>query len=110
MSTHQISNANQQKGGCCCSGKSSVSSTATDANGIRKSSQSLHQLQVQGATCGGCVKSIEQTLKSVSGVSEASMDLASGVASVYGAADIGGAIDALKQTGYEAVLMTDSVS
>nr|WP_297533599.1 heavy metal-associated domain-containing protein [Thalassolituus sp.] len=110
MNTHQTSNANQRKSGCCCAGKSSISSAAPDTNSVSRSSQPLHQLQVQGATCGGCVKSIEHTLKSVSGVSEASMDLATGVASVYGAADIGGAIDALKQTGYEAVLMTDSVS
>jgi copper chaperone CopZ len=105
MSTHQISNADQQKGGCCCSGKSSVSSTATDACGIRKSSQSLHQLQVQGATCGGCVKSIEHTLKSVSGVSEASMDLATGVASVVGAVDADHLVEVLQGVGFPAAVI-----
>jgi len=105
MNTHQISNENQQKGGCCCSGKSSVSSTKTDARGVRESSQGLHQLQVQGATCGGCVKSIEQTLRSVSGVSEASMDLATGIASVVGVVEEDHLVAALERVGFPAVVI-----
>jgi copper chaperone len=105
MNTHPIANANQQKGGCCCSGKTSVSSTETDASGVKESSQPLHQLQVQGATCGGCVKSIEQTLKSVSGVSEASMDLAIGVASVVGAVDADHLVKVLQGVGFSAAVI-----
>ena len=105
MSTHQISNANKQKGGCCCSGISSVSATETDASSVRESSQPLHQLQVQGATCGGCVKSIEQTLKSVSGVGEVSMDLATGVASVVGAVDADHLVEVLQGVGFPAAVI-----
>ena len=105
MSTHPIANANQQKGGCCCSGKASVAPAETDARSVRESSQSLHQLQVQGATCGGCVKSIEQTLKSVSGVSEASMDLATGVASVVGAVDADHLVEVLQGVGFPAAVI-----
>lgn len=99
MNTHQGSNANQHKG-CCCAGSSSVSSTAPDTNSIRESSQPLRQLQVQGATCGGCVKSIEQTLKSISGVSEASMDLATGIASVVGVVETDRLVAALERVGF----------
>jgi len=104
MSSHPIANANQQKGGCC-SGKASVSPTKRDARSVRESPQPLHQLQVQGATCGGCVKSIEQTLKSVSGVSEASMDLATGVASVVGAVDVDHLVEVLQGVGFPAAVI-----
>lgn len=105
MNTHQTSNGNQQQRGCCCAGKSSVSSTVSDANNVRGPSQPLHRLQVQGATCGGCVKSIEQILKSVSGVSEASMDLATGIASVVGIVEADQLVVALKRGGFPAVVI-----
>ena len=104
---HHASNANRQKSGCCCSGKSSVASTATDVSGFRESSQPLHLLQVQGATCGGCVKSVEQTLKSLSGVSGATMDLATGVATVFGAVDSDRLIGAISEMGYGAEVITE---
>ncbi|AGN11280.1 heavy-metal-associated domain-containing protein [Simiduia agarivorans] len=105
MNAHPIANANQQKGGCCCSGRSSISTAETDARSVRESSHPLHQLQVQGATCGGCVKSIEQTLKSVFGVSEASMDLATGVASVVGAVDADHLVEVLQVVGFPAAVI-----
>lgn len=105
MNTHQGSNTNQQKGGCCCAGKVSITSTSPYANNVSESSQSLHRLQVQDATCGGCVKSIEQTLKSVSGVSEASMDLATGIASVVGVVEEDHLVAALKRVGFPAAVI-----
>ena len=105
MNTHQTSNANQRKSGCCCAGKSSISSAAPDTNSVSRSSQPLHQLQVQGATCGGCVKSIEHTLKSVSGVGEASMDLATGVASLVGAVDADHLVEVLQGVGFPAAVI-----
>lgn len=105
MNTHQISNANQQKGGCCCSGKSSVSSTAHDANNVRDTALFLQRLQVQGATCGGCVKRIEQSLKSVSGVSEVSMDLATGIASVVGEVEANYLVEALQRVGFTSAVI-----
>ncbi|MCB2425596.1 MULTISPECIES: heavy metal-associated domain-containing protein [Methylophaga] len=55
---------------------------------------------MQGATCGGCVRSIEQTLRSVSGVSDACMDLATGVASVVGMVESNALIEALDRAGF----------
>jgi copper chaperone CopZ len=106
MNTHQTSNANQHKGSCCCSGKSSVSSMTPDANNVSDTSLPLQRLQVQGATCGGCVKSIEQTLKSVSGVREASMDLATGIASVIGVVETDHLIEALDRVGYPSAVIS----
>ncbi|MBU0537113.1 MAG: heavy-metal-associated domain-containing protein [Gammaproteobacteria bacterium] len=65
----------------------------------------LHRLQVQGASCGGCVKSIEQTLKSVAGVSEVSMDLVTGIASVIGVVEPKNLTDALDRVGFPATLI-----
>ena len=51
------------------------------------------------------MKSIEQTLKSVAGVSEVSMDLATGVASVIGVVEPKNLTDALDRVGFPATLI-----
>ncbi|GGF03764.1 hypothetical protein GCM10011356_16870 [Kangiella profundi] len=51
------------------------------------------------------MKSIEQILKSVSGVSEASMDLATGIASVVGIVEADQLVVALKRGGFPAVVI-----
>ncbi|MDX2463999.1 MAG: heavy metal-associated domain-containing protein [Porticoccus sp.] len=66
--------------------------------------QHQHQLQVEGATCGGCVKNIEQTLRSVAGVREARMDLARGIASVTGTVQSNDLIEALDRVGFHATV------
>lgn len=68
--------------------------TAKDFTGQR--------LQVEGSHCGGCVKKIEQALCTVSGVVQANMDLATGIAVVFGDVDANDLIEALKRAGYTA--------
>ncbi|MBR9910220.1 MAG: heavy-metal-associated domain-containing protein [Gammaproteobacteria bacterium] len=106
MNTHESKGVRQSRGGCCCAGKSSVSSMTPDANNVSDTSLPLQRLQVQGATCGGCVKSVEQTLKSVSGVREASMDLATGIASVIGVVETDHLIQALDRVGYPSAVIS----
>ena len=60
------------------------------------------RLQIEGSHCGGCVKKIEQALCTVSGVVEANMDLATGIALVFGDVDVNDLIDALNRAGYTA--------
>jgi Cu+-exporting ATPase len=43
---------------------------------------SVIELSVKGMTCGGCVRSVEKTLSRVPGVTGASVDLATGKATV----------------------------
>ena len=105
MNTHKTPSAGQHRGGCCCAGKSSVSAEARDIRSVSDTSLPLHRLQVQGATCGGCVKSIEQTLKSVAGVSEVSMDLVTGIASVIGVVEPNSLTEALDRVGFPATLI-----
>lgn len=105
MNTHQTLNANQHKGSCCCVGKSSITYTTPDADNVSDTSLPLQRLQVQGATCGGCVKSIEQALKSVSGVREASMDLVTGIASVIGVVETDHLVEALQSMGFPAAVV-----
>ena len=78
--------------------------TASDNPGAIQSLP-LKRLQVQGATCGGWVKSIEQTLKSVAGVSEVSMDLATGIASVIGVVEPNNLTEALNRAGFPATVI-----
>jgi P-type Cu+ transporter len=40
------------------------------------------ELNIQGMTCAGCVRSVEKTLSRVPGVTDASVDLAAGRATV----------------------------
>lgn len=105
MNTDKTQSANQHRGGCCCAGKSSAFAEARDTGNVNNTSLPLQRLQVQGATCGGCVKSIEQTLKSVAGVSEASMDLATGIASVFGVLEPNNLVEALGRAGFPATVI-----
>ena len=80
MNTQSSESASHRR---CGSSKSSTAASTRSSVGS-DSDIPLQRLQVKGATCGGCVRSIEQTLRSVSGVTDACMDLATGVASVVG--------------------------
>lgn len=87
----------RQAGSCCASGNASPIATRNQRTNLP-----LHQLEVEGSHCNGCVKKIEQALCSVSGVAEASMDLATGIASVIGDVDSKDLIEALDRVGYTA--------
>lgn len=60
------------------------------------------ELAVSGMTCASCVGRVERALKSVSGVSEATVNLATERATVRGAADVDALLAAVHDVGYEA--------
>lgn len=104
MNTQKFESPTHHRSGCCCASKSSTAATTRSSVGS-DSDIPLQRLQVQGATCGGCVRSIEQTLRSVSGVTDACMDLATGVASVVGMVGSNALIEALDRAGFPAVVI-----
>ncbi len=73
--------------------------------------QSL-DLQVNGMTCASCVGRVERALKKVPGVQSASVNLATGRASVQVAegTDVGSLIAAIAKAGYEAAPVVQSES
>jgi copper chaperone len=42
--------------------------------------------RIQGMTCGGCARHVEKALRAVAGVTDVSMDVAAGTATVQGEA------------------------
>jgi len=101
MNTQNFESPTHHRGGCCCASKSSTAAN-TRSSVDSDSDIPLQRLQVQGATCGGCVRSIEQTLRSVSGVSDA---WATGVASVVGRVESNALIEALHRAGFPAAVI-----
>lgn len=61
------------------------------------------ELTVDGATCGGCVKSIEKAVSQVAGVTSVSFDLESKLAKVVGEADKAQVVDAIEMAGFDVV-------
>ena len=105
MNTQGSAKVTETRGGaCCCTSKSSNSSIAKDPR--KNAGNTLQrQLRVKGATCGGCVRNIEQTLHSVAGVTEARMNLASGIAVVVGTAHSKDLIEAVDRAGFPATVI-----
>jgi len=62
------------------------------------------QLSIEGMTCASCVGRVERALKSVPGVTEAVVNLATEKASVQGSASAAALIAAIAASGYEASL------
>lgn len=60
------------------------------------------ELNVIGMTCASCVGRVEKALKSVPGVAEASVNLATERATVYGYVEKADLISAIERIGYEA--------
>lgn len=67
------------------------------------------ELNVIGMTCASCVGRVEQAIRSVSGVIEATVNLATERASIYGSAGPAELISAIERIGYEAKVV-DSLS
>src|SRR5690606_12484482 len=61
-------------------------------------------LDIHGATCAGCVRTIETALRAVPGVSTASVNLADRSAAIEGEVDSAALIDAVRDAGYDATL------
>lgn len=68
-------------------------------------------LEVQGMSCGSCVKHVTQALKPLEGVSDVAVDLPSGHVRVSGALEAGAQslISALAAAGYPAKLASAAV-
>jgi copper chaperone CopZ len=60
------------------------------------------ELQVQGMSCGSCVKRVTQALRALNGVSEVAVDLQSGRVKVSGESDCNVLLAALQDAGYRA--------
>lgn len=103
------STTRSRQGGCCCTNKSNLKGETQESSHSTDNGYPPHRLQVQGATCGGCVRSIEQTLSAVAGVTEASMDLKTGVASVVGVVRTNDLIEALERSGFPAALINSDL-
>lgn len=67
------------------------------------------ELNVIGMTCASCVGRVEQALRSVSGVIEVTVNLATERASIFGSAGPAELISAIERIGYEAKII-DSLS
>ncbi|QJD59698.1 heavy-metal-associated domain-containing protein [Pseudomonas sp. gcc21] len=65
-------------------------------------------LQVEGMSCGSCVKHVTKALNEVPGVDDVAVDLDAGRATVEGSADASALTEALKDAGYPATV-DDSV-
>jgi copper chaperone len=60
------------------------------------------ELNVSGMTCGHCLAAVTKALKSVEGVTDAHVDLASGKATVTGTSDTQALVAAVTDEGYGA--------
>jgi P-type Cu+ transporter len=67
-----------------------------------KSGSKEQELIIEGAGCASCVSKIENALKSVDGVIDASMNFAARTVTVSGAADAESLIGAIESVGYNA--------
>jgi copper chaperone CopZ len=70
------------------------------------------ELDVQGMTCGSCVKHVTQALQAIPGVTQVDVDLANGRARVEGDLQAGGAalIAALAHADYPASIAVGAVA
>jgi copper chaperone len=59
-------------------------------------------ITVEGMSCGHCEQSVEDALRDVSGVTDASADNEAGQATVEGDADVDSLVTAVEDAGYSA--------
>jgi copper chaperone len=64
------------------------------------------ELQVEGMSCGSCVKHVNAALLPLAGVGEVTVDLASGRVKVTGDTDSNVLLSALSDAGYPANVLT----
>lgn len=61
------------------------------------------ELNIEGATCNGCVKSIEKALTQVKGVESVSFSLETNIAQISGTASKDALIEAVDMAGFDVV-------
>ncbi len=66
------------------------------------------KLQVQGMTCGACVRHVTQALNPIAGVDAIDVDLQSGLVRIEGDADSTALLAALNDAGYPAQLASQT--
>jgi len=66
------------------------------------------KLQVQGMTCGACVRHVTQALNAIADVEAIDVDLQSGLVRVEGGADSTALLAALNDAGYPAQLVSQA--
>src|ERR1041384_2879407 len=78
----------------------------------RPDNQPTHgiSLHIQGMTCGSCVARVDKALRSVPGVVDAAVNLATGMASVKGSAPTGQLVQAVDRAGYSAKILASGQS
>jgi copper chaperone CopZ len=64
------------------------------------------ELQVQGMSCGSCVKHVTEALRPLEGVSDVTVDLQAGRVKISGDSDNHAQLAALENAGYPAQLAT----
>ena len=98
----------QRTSSSCCKAANPVESNKTSpetepaAEPAPQQEEVALQLAVSGATCASCVRTIEQALLAVPGVSQARMNLADGTADVYGSDRTDALVAAVESAGYGA--------
>lgn len=66
-------------------------------------SETRTTINVKGMTCGHCVQTVEKAARSVAGVSQATVDLGKGQATITGSGfDLDEVIEAISEAGYAA--------
>ena len=65
----------------------------------------VKRLSIAGMSCAGCVATVENALKGVPGVDEATVNLAERTATVKGAAETAALVSAVKAAGYDAAVL-----
>ncbi|MNP48367.1 Copper-transporting P-type ATPase [compost metagenome] len=68
------------------------------------------ELQVQGMSCGSCVKHVTEALRMLNGVSEVAVDLKLGRVTVGGNSDCNELLSALENAGYPVQASIDAQS
>jgi Cu+-exporting ATPase len=78
--------------------------TAAEKN-LLPSAETTTRLSIAGMSCAGCVASVENALKGVPGVREASVNFAEHTATVVGAAPVEALVAAVRAAGYDAAAL-----
>lgn len=94
-------------GGCCCSEQVATPGDGKHVGVTVNKTLPSEKIRIQGVVCGGCVKTLEEAIFTVSGVEDASVELTTGVATVFGAVDSDRLIAAISEMGYGAEVITE---
>ncbi len=109
MNTQNLRDQNRG-GGCCCSEQVATPGDGKHVGVTVNKTLPSEKIRIQGVVCGGCVKTLEEAIFTVSGVEDASVELATGVATVFGVVDTDSLILAINKMGYAAEVITESVA